>query len=422
MKTLFVFIAALMAGDALAQDFKQGWYKQDHGTQEQLRRVQFFSRTNGWICGREGNAYRTTDGGEHWTLYMPPPGYQYSYFMNETTAFADGVSPDGKHSTIIRTTDMGQTWSEPDSYERELTAHPDMTHIGDTVWQLNEQNFLRSIDSGKTWTKFLGRRVGNPTAFTFIDSKNGYAVGKRFGFPGWGGFAFTWNGGETWGPQETRLEHDIYDIFSLKNKLIIVGSEKLIATSTDKGVTWEKKYSRSDSLVIYLSVWFSDDRNGTIVGSGGNIVRTTDGGATWLSQNSGVSNWLLSVVFVDSLYGWSVGGVTTGAPGVVLHTSDAGKSWVPQELPGLETISSQVFPQPNNGVANLSFSLPSPQYVTIEILSVSGLIVERILDSEYRLAGEHIIPLNLSQLSSGQYAYRVTTKTYQSTGAFTIIK
>ena len=61
------------------------------------------------------------------------------------------------------------------------------------------------------------------------------------------------------------------------------------------------------------SLHFVDSMIGWAVGSGGTIVKTTDGGANWMVQMSGIGTdvYLLDVHFFDALVGWAVG---EGAP------------------------------------------------------------------------------------------------------------
>jgi photosystem II stability/assembly factor-like uncharacterized protein len=63
------------------------------------------------------------------------------------------------------------------------------------------------------------------------------------------------------------------------------------------------------------------------VGDTGVIIYSTDKGKTWTSQNSGVSDNLFVIQFIDSLQGW-VGGVNS----VLLTTSNSGKTWTRQEF------------------------------------------------------------------------------------------
>jgi photosystem II stability/assembly factor-like uncharacterized protein len=60
-----------------------------------------------------------------------------------------------------------------------------------------------------------------------------------------------------------------------------------------------------------------------VVGYGGKILETQDGGATWTRVSSGTGDHALyNLTFVDGTEGWIV-----GQDGLILHTSDGGKTW-----------------------------------------------------------------------------------------------
>jgi len=65
--------------------------------------------------------------------------------------------------------------------------------------------------------------------------------------------------------------------------------------------------------------------SGTVVGSNGTILRTTNGGDTWVTQTSGTSSPLFDVCFADENHGAAV-----GAKGIILHTTDGGSTWTQQ--------------------------------------------------------------------------------------------
>ena len=57
----------------------------------------------------------------------------------------------------------------------------------------------------------------------------------------------------------------------------------------------------------FLSVQFAGKEHGWIVGRGGRILRTDDGGRTWLQQESGTKQNLYAL-FVGKKQNWAVGG------------------------------------------------------------------------------------------------------------------
>jgi photosystem II stability/assembly factor-like uncharacterized protein len=73
------------------------------------------------------------------------------------------------------------------------------------------------------------------------------------------------------------------------------------------------------------SVYFSDANTGYAVGGMGTILKTSDGGATWVIQNSGITTYLNAVVFTDANTGYAVGGL-----GKILKTINGGANWTAQ--------------------------------------------------------------------------------------------
>jgi len=106
--------------------------------------------------------------------------------------------------------------------------------------------------------------------------------------------------------------------------------EAMILRTTDGGETW---ISQSAGTARWLDgVCFTDANNGTAVGGDGVILRTTDGGNNWTSYSSGYYNGLIDVCFTDATngtvvgYGW-IGG---NSGGIILKTTDGGNSWSSQ--------------------------------------------------------------------------------------------
>ena len=74
-----------------------------------------------------------------------------------------------------------------------------------------------------------------------------------------------------------------------------------------------------------LDVEFVNETHGWAIGEGGVIIATTDGGDTWVSQPSGYELTLNSVDFTDESNGWVVGQL-----GLILNTKDGGNNWTVQ--------------------------------------------------------------------------------------------
>ena len=76
---------------------------------------------------------------------------------------------------------------------------------------------------------------------------------------------------------------------------MICGAFGIILRTTDGGETWLPESSGTDYDLSRISC--TGARNGTAVGEDGTIVRTTDGGNTWVPQTSGTLNDLLGLLY-----------------------------------------------------------------------------------------------------------------------------
>lgn len=100
----------------------------------------------------------------------------------------------------------------------------------------------------------------------------------------------------------------------------IVGGGGIIYKTINGGTSWTLQTSGITTSLN--SVFFTSTTNGVSVGSNGKILRTTDGGSTWSSITSNTTNNLFDVYFTDANNGWAVGGQY-----VVLKTTNGGVTW-----------------------------------------------------------------------------------------------
>lgn len=141
---------------------------------------------------------------------------------------------------------------------------------------------------------------------------------------------------------------------------LAVGANGKIFRSTDMGRTWTLKPS---GVVVTLkdiatptSVLFTygggvhqavqpfGAQTAWVVGENGTILKTEDGGQTWVAQNNPLAGTNLnSVYFINANTGWTVGN-----NGVVLTTTDGGQRWTWQSLTP-QTLRGVVFVDANTG-------------------------------------------------------------------------
>lgn len=189
---------------------------------------------------------------------------------------------------------------------------------------------LHSTDGGRMWFHQQSG-VGNTLrAVFFVDPNNGWAVGEK------GIILHTTNGGETWQAQASNTSADLQTLWFVDAQHGWVGLPDAVLKTTDGGLTWVQVGSLPSEV---KSLQFFDDYNGILIcnsGSpgGGRIMRTADGGATWSAAtchyagpgpSSGPCQGDFSALhFPDDNFGAAVG---AWVGPIAFTTEDGGANW-----------------------------------------------------------------------------------------------
>ena len=85
-------------------------------------------------------------------------------------------------------------------------------------------------------------------------------------------------------------------------------------------------YSKSLSNISINNICCISEDTVILVGSGGIILKTTNGGETWEQKESNTTENLYCVEFINDTLGFAVGGYFDN--GTILRTTDGGENWV----------------------------------------------------------------------------------------------
>lgn len=314
--------------------------------------ISFFDDGNGWVSGANGLVYRTTDGGDHWTLVNNGCGDEVTdidFFDND-----NGIAVTNR-GFVFATHDGGKTWPVQRLKETGLLFGRD-EGLG-AACMLDRDNIVvageggvvfRSSDGGGTWTS-VGWPWGNVSEYfealtiCFADPSNGWMAGNQ----GPTTVYRTRDGGWTWEEVPGMGAYFIASDFKGARGLLCTGGSAVYRT-TSGGDSWSMIPLPGD--LAYLSdLSFADADHGWAVGWYGYIARSTDGGSTWTQQVQPTNETFMGVTAISASEAWTVGYDQDSFKYFYKRTTNGGKTWTRTTITG-EEFYSRIHVRPSGRV------------------------------------------------------------------------
>ncbi|MCH8531778.1 MAG: hypothetical protein LAT65_13080 [Saccharospirillum sp.] len=261
---------------------------------------------------------KSTDGGGTWTQYVNDYWNRLTgvHFVDENNGWIVGGLSSGNPPMILRTQNAGATWSEQSHPISDEGTFFDIEFVSATHgWIAGGHNaltveesdrfILHTTDGGNTWNK-VAFDFGNGLPFlsvSFVDTMNGWAVGRDTEDETNDSYYYTTDGGVNW--------------------------------QTGKTGVYEQIGPYADRFDL---VQFVDNNHGYLAGVS-RVMRTTDGGLTWsLAFQDGGMN-IYDMAFVDAQRGWLVGnGIgSDNAVAKIFYTENGGITWYEESVTDLPT-------------------------------------------------------------------------------------
>ena len=373
---------------------------------------------------------------------------------------------------ISRSTDGGGNWafSTINADGLDLTEYitVDVFALSDSIaWALlandivvpHRGRVLKTIDAGDTWVHqsdaypdIAGLHNG-PDFIHFFDENDGITAGDLEEM------YITSDGGESWSKVPDSNYPPILDNEDPYNGSYCTAGEsslwfgsnsgRVFGTS-DRGNTWIATDVGLGTDFIWAS--FEDEMTGLATAfMNTQVSRTTDGGATWtILEHQLPTNAILSyVVGTESTYMYGSASIPDflGTDPGTGFTSDYFAStfdntslsllparwanaetgwagamdnniykWVveptgvdePYQRPTLMQLS-QNFPNPFNPTTSIQYRLETAGHVSLDIFNLQGALIASLVDSP-KSEGSHRISFDASQMTSGTYIYRLSSK------------
>ena len=261
---------------------------------------------------------------------------------------------------------------------------------------------LKTTDGGATWNTVVSGNAEGLRSICFPNSNTGYSAGEN------GTILKTTNGGTTWTTVSSGTSEEFFTVFFPDpNVGYTAGDFGTILKTIDGGTSWTVVSYRETEQAT--SIYFPAADRGYAVGSGyvphftvlepyytaGIILKTIDGGDTWTVLSSETCNNLSAVYFTDNWVGYAVG---TG--GTILKTSDGGVVSVPENRSRMSAFT--IYPNPANNKITITNNIESSEETSVTIFNING---EKLVQSKFR--NQNDIEINVSTLAKGIYIIRI---------------
>ncbi|MDQ3019736.1 MAG: YCF48-related protein [Bacteroidota bacterium] len=396
---------------------QSGWISQNSNTNKTLNDVFFINDQKGWIVTDSSKILRTTDGGETWNmktlpLYSP---LKTIFFINENTGWAAGGYFYFAHSGVVyKTIDGGSNWFllshspeiEDIYFINSNTGFAGYDGSGDFV---SAGGIVKTTNGGSNWTgSFSSSYV--ISAVKFENSDTGFAIGNYWDDTGNDTNIIyrTINGGISWETKYKESNHHFYfnnlrDICIKGNNIWVSGRDSSIMYSSNAGESWNRQFIPKPRIME--SIFFINQQTGWAVGIGypdtANIIKTTNGGMNWINLKSNYNHRLYSVIFINEYTGWTVGDY-----GIILKTTNGGLTYVSNILIHIPSsyVLNQNYPNPFNPSTVISYSLYERSDIKITIYNIQGKELKTLVDKN-QSPGNYETTFNSSELASGIYYY-----------------
>ena len=265
-----------------------------------------------------------------WIWQNPKPqGNSISDFciLSENTLIAFG-SP----STIIKTTDGGNSWLNLSNYSINDDGYKYSYFFNENTGWIQTNNYpnkvYKTTDGGKNWARFDSTIQVN--MLKFINANTGYSLGA-------GPVKKTTNGGANWFNTNSPVSNyqmtflDFVDVntgWAVGYRTSPYPNENYILKTTDGGLNWNI-YNPGFSSPIISSFMFINAQTGWLSGEYGSIRKTTNGGENWISLPFNL-NVTSELYFYNDQIGWLI---PDSHDSSILKTTNGGINWIQTKLP-----------------------------------------------------------------------------------------
>ncbi|MBI4433992.1 hypothetical protein HY632_04400, partial [Candidatus Uhrbacteria bacterium] len=314
----------------LAPASVNAWAAVTSGTSQHLRGVAvrpFGSSGDAVAVGRSGSIRYTTNGGTSWTavntggFFSDLNAVACSPGMNNaSTCVAVGdAGDDGSGNTVggivfagVGVAGTGGYWNTPNTYAENASvtllgvAVPD----DNTAYAVGTGGVIyKTTNGGSQWTALTSGTATTLNDIACYSTTDCVAVGNA------GLTLVTSNGGQSWSAGSAG-SWSMYGVSATdtSNTYLAVGADADIWKTTDGGFTWSE-ISPGSLVTTFRSIFCLDASVCIAAGTSGVIMRTANGGTSWVRENNASTTDLYGITGNQN---FGVGKLVVGDSGVML--------------------------------------------------------------------------------------------------------
>ena len=263
---------------------------------------------HGWLVGSNSTILETTDGGQTWQPKGLDLGDQKYLFSSVSFADSEGWIA-GQPSILFHTSDAGSSWSSVPLSEK-LPGNPK------TIVALGPQSaemttdigaIYRTTDGGKNWKAMVQEAVGVLRNIARSPDGKYLAVSAK------GNFYSSWEPGQdAWEPHNRNSSRRVQNMgFGQDGRLwMLARGGQIQFTNPEKPDEWEEaQYPEISTSWGLLDLAYRTPNEIWVSGGSGNLLCSLDGGKTWQKDREveGVPSNLYKILFLAPEKGFIIG-------------------------------------------------------------------------------------------------------------------
>ncbi len=260
-----------------------------------------------------------------WKWQNPLPTNNRIYDVHFVNSFKGWAV--GEYGTVVVSTNGGNNWYGQNSGTANTLRRLKFYDLNYGMIIGDNGTLLKTTNGGITWNKIFENSNFLISDITLISSEKAFIVGSN------SLLKQTTNGGQTW--QDFTLPGvDFNTVQFLDTNFGVISTYNKIFKTTNGGLNWTILENIFSQDYPVSKVFLLDSLIGYAAGGNGYIGKTTNGGQTWITQNSGFS-FFSNVYFSNTETGWAMDYQSES----YFKTTNGGVNWIRlYNPPGLSSV------------------------------------------------------------------------------------